>query len=240
MPIICNNCGQNVPDDSTFCPKCGAKITIVRCADCGAVLAADARFCPSCGTPVGSSVVPTELDTHKEQIPQDAKVREDSVKRKPDFGRATQPGSDQTAVVDTPKRPQSRFDWKYWSVSILRGYGTTRNTVEIADEAVVITSKLNEWAIYDAVTVPLKNIASVEVWEKVSVISSLMAAVLVGLFAGLIVLVPFGVTAIDPYTAEGIGSMVGITILTALVIWAGFFRMHHWRITIKTHKNRNT
>lgn len=222
MPIICNNCGQNVPDDSLFCPKCGTKVTAVRCTACGAVLTADAKFCSNCGTPAGNDPVPIEPNP--------------SVELEPDPDKAVQRLSGQTPLADTPRQSPRHFDWKYWGVSILRGYGTTRNSVEITDESVVFTSKLNKRAIYDATTVPVKNIASVEVWEKVSVLSALMVAALVGGFGGLMALIPFGVTAIDPSSAEGIGSMLGLVILLAVVIFAALFRIHHWRITIKTHK----
>lgn len=236
MPIICNNCGQDLPDDSVFCPKCGTKVTAVRCTGCGAVLTADARFCPSCGTPAEQSKIMPKPDTRMEQPSQAVDTQKISVVPQTAPDKVAQCSSGQTALVDTPKKSPHHFDWKYWSVSILRGYGTTRNSVEVTDENIILTSKLNKRAIYDATTVPLKDIANVEVWEKVSVISSLMIAAVVGLFVGLLVLIPFGVTAIDLSTAEGIGSMVGIVILVALAVWAGFFRMHHWRITIKTHK----
>lgn len=238
MPIICNNCGQNVPDDSLFCPKCGTKVTAARCTGCGAVLTADAKFCSNCGTPAGNDPVPIEPNpsVELEQRPQAAKVQEVCAELEPDPDKAVQRLSGQTPLADTLRQSPRHFDWKYWGVSILRGYGTTRNSVEITDESVVFTSKLNKRAIYDATTVPVKNIASVEVWEKVSVLSALMVAALVGGFGGLMALIPFGVTAIDPSSAEGIGSMLGLVILLAVVIFAALFRIHHWRITIKTHK----
>lgn len=236
MPVICNNCGHKLPDDSVFCPKCGTKVTVIRCTGCGAVLSADAKFCSNCGTPVRNALIPAESETTAEQVVRTAEVREISAEPKIDLGEAAQPSPDRTTFTDVRSQAPRRFEWQYWSVSILRGYGTTKNAVEVTDENVVINSKLNKRAIYDATTVSLKDIASVEVWEKVSVISSLMVAILVGAFIGLVVLIPFGATAIDIGTTEGIVSMLGIAILVAIVIYAGFFRTHHWRITIKTPK----
>jgi len=63
-----------------------------------------------------------------------------------------------------------------------------------------------------------------------------MVTILTGLFAGLVVLSVSGMTAIDFGTAEGIGTMLCLALMVALVVISGFFRMHHWRITIKTPK----
>ena len=163
MPIICNNCGQNLPDDSVFCPKCGTKVTIIRCTGCGAALAADARFCPSCGTPAGKPEVPAKPDTRMEQTPQAVEIQEAPAVPQTAPDNVAERSSGQTTLADAPKQAPHHFDWKYWGVSILRGYGTTRNSVEVTDENVVLTSKLNKRAIYDATAVPLKDIASVEV-----------------------------------------------------------------------------
>ncbi len=233
MSIICNNCGQCLPDDAVFCTNCGTKVTALRCAGCGTVLADDTKFCPNCGTPIGQPTTLAELDIPVKLTHQTAKVRDTPVEPEIGPGKAS---PSQTAVVYAPKQNPRRFEWKYWGVSILRGYGTTRNSVEVTDEDVVITSKLNKRAIYDATTVPLKNIASVEVWEKVSLIATLMVTILTGSFAGLVVLSMFGMTAIDFGTAEGIGTILCLALIVALVVISGFFRMHHWRITIKTSK----
>lgn len=68
--MYCNNCGQEVPNNSGFCPSCGAKInpqnqtaqdaqsteprTIkLRCKNCNATMEVDASkqeaVCPYCG-----------------------------------------------------------------------------------------------------------------------------------------------------------------------------------------------
>lgn len=50
--IKCDHCGQLIPDDSRFCPKCGAKVEKpLYCRHCGSRMSPDDRICPSCGAP---------------------------------------------------------------------------------------------------------------------------------------------------------------------------------------------
>lgn len=46
----CQICGQDIPDNSKFCAKCGARIP--RCPTCGKVLTKRIRFCANDGTPI--------------------------------------------------------------------------------------------------------------------------------------------------------------------------------------------
>lgn len=58
----CTSCGAEIPNNSTFCPACGAKNEIIDvtyttvsdmfCPGCGAGLPSDTVFCPNCGTKV--------------------------------------------------------------------------------------------------------------------------------------------------------------------------------------------
>jgi hypothetical protein len=61
----CPKCGQEIPDDSTFCVQCGSPVTPSpsqptvpaqpACPRCGAPLKPGAAFCSVCGAPVGGS-----------------------------------------------------------------------------------------------------------------------------------------------------------------------------------------
>lgn len=57
--VICDNCGSEIPADSSFCIKCGAKIQKkepqaseedLLCPNCKKVVKADDVFCGNCGT----------------------------------------------------------------------------------------------------------------------------------------------------------------------------------------------
>ena len=52
----CKNCGEELAEDSVFCPNCGERVTrALKCASCGTELRAGARFCDQCGKAVAES-----------------------------------------------------------------------------------------------------------------------------------------------------------------------------------------
>jgi len=55
--MICQRCQQDAPPDAAFCPKCGAKLSVV-CPQCGAANAPDDNFCRKCGAHVTVSAAP--------------------------------------------------------------------------------------------------------------------------------------------------------------------------------------
>ena len=70
--MFCRKCGKEIPDDSEYCPKCGAKMIaealeerkieqskleesgLLVCAVCGKPIPKGNMFCPSCGTDIPS------------------------------------------------------------------------------------------------------------------------------------------------------------------------------------------
>jgi hypothetical protein len=64
--LKCVACGNEIPDDSKFCPSCGKnpKPETVMCSKCGQKIETGQKFCVSCGTSVGTgaqtSVPPTQ------------------------------------------------------------------------------------------------------------------------------------------------------------------------------------
>jgi membrane protease subunit (stomatin/prohibitin family) len=52
--MLCPGCSAQIPANSKFCPKCGAKIgEAMICANCKADVPAGSRFCPNCGSKIG-------------------------------------------------------------------------------------------------------------------------------------------------------------------------------------------
>lgn len=231
MPIICNNCGQRLPDDAVFCTKCGSKVTPIRCSGCGAVLTADAKFCPSCGTPVGDVTPPVE------QVQQTVEVQKAPTEPEIASSKATQSPPSQTAATDALKQAPNRFEWEHSMLSIVRGLGTTKNAIEINETSVTISSRLNKQPIYDAKEVQMKAIDSVEVWEKVSIFYALFGVLIVGFLISLpiLFLTRLG-TIVQKMGVIGIVFSVLICLVMLGSLGGIFFRMHHWRLTIKTQK----
>lgn len=57
---VCPNCGQEIPNNSLFCPACGTKVeassvsesSYITCKCCGNSLPEGSLFCTSCGNPL--------------------------------------------------------------------------------------------------------------------------------------------------------------------------------------------
>lgn len=48
----CSDCGNPVPAEARFCPRCGhQQVVFMQCADCGKNLTPGAKFCSRCGQP---------------------------------------------------------------------------------------------------------------------------------------------------------------------------------------------
>jgi RNA polymerase subunit RPABC4/transcription elongation factor Spt4 len=47
----CPQCDAALPEDASFCPFCGFRLSPETCQTCGAEMDAAWRFCPACGTP---------------------------------------------------------------------------------------------------------------------------------------------------------------------------------------------
>ena len=57
----CSRCQAETPTDAEFCPKCGAKLTVV-CAQCGTGNAPDHSFCKKCGQRLPPALAEAPLD----------------------------------------------------------------------------------------------------------------------------------------------------------------------------------
>ena len=48
--MICARCGQENPENATFCKKCGRRLDgMALCPNCGKFTPADGEFCIHCG-----------------------------------------------------------------------------------------------------------------------------------------------------------------------------------------------
>lgn len=47
--VKCDKCGEELPDNATFCSKCGTVVDGIKKCECGAVNTLGAEYCVSCG-----------------------------------------------------------------------------------------------------------------------------------------------------------------------------------------------
>ncbi len=47
--IKCSECGQEISDQATICPKCGKSCLEIKCPECGCILSEENSVCPECG-----------------------------------------------------------------------------------------------------------------------------------------------------------------------------------------------
>lgn len=93
MEIKCPKCGFAMPDDSSFCGRCGCDLTKSFCTKCGKPLVPDSKFCMYCGTPVNGE--------SKEIVSQESEVEEVKESKKVESAEETaevKPSQEQAAV----------------------------------------------------------------------------------------------------------------------------------------------
>lgn len=57
--INCKECGQEISDNASVCPHCGAPvIKDVYCPKCGTKVPENIQFCPTCGNPIARAAKP--------------------------------------------------------------------------------------------------------------------------------------------------------------------------------------
>jgi len=70
--MICNSCNSAIPDNSKFCPECGAKLG---CPNCGCTqIPANAKFCPECGFKMTGNT--TKVDSGAQNLSEEDQNRE--------------------------------------------------------------------------------------------------------------------------------------------------------------------
>lgn len=58
--MICQHCGNPVPEGAKFCSICGQQQAQLTCSNCGTPLEPNTLFCSNCGTPVGTDTTTPE------------------------------------------------------------------------------------------------------------------------------------------------------------------------------------
>lgn len=93
----CSNCGNEVPEGSAFCNKCGAPIVnkphsdgnTKACPHCHATIPATSTFCPQCGKPTNESTASQLQDQPQDQWQQPASTGAGDDGNKPDDSKRT-------------------------------------------------------------------------------------------------------------------------------------------------------
>ncbi|MBQ0114672.1 MAG: zinc ribbon domain-containing protein [Bacteroidales bacterium] len=87
----CNNCGNVVPDGSTFCNICGARLSNeMRCPACGSVIPSNSVFCPDCGKSLRHDTPDSEtFNTRQQRVAQPAESSWDEPQQQTNTGKST-------------------------------------------------------------------------------------------------------------------------------------------------------
>lgn len=79
--MVCRKCGNETPEGSAFCRKCGTPVVRAEeqvkknlCKKCGYELAEGSMFCNKCGTPCGAAVI-RQPSQQPEEAPAEGKAR---------------------------------------------------------------------------------------------------------------------------------------------------------------------
>lgn len=79
MAITCKNCGQTLPDNTSFCSHCGTKVEIIKfCPKCGTELSNNSSFCPNCGERIGAQS-PSSFSFNAEQYAAKSQLHEKKI-----------------------------------------------------------------------------------------------------------------------------------------------------------------
>ena len=105
----CRNCGTELRETDTFCPKCGEKVNLIdTCPFCGAELSEGTVFCPKCGKQV--SEAPEDDDIPVSKLVETKDMPFDDIEKNIIFETKQQVKS---RDFKTGNRPADRYDNRY-------------------------------------------------------------------------------------------------------------------------------
>lgn len=236
MNKFCMNCGAELPESASFCPKCGTKIEIPCCPSCGKQVDFGTDFCIYCGQPLRESkeegpAVPSRPKAKlqpEHTSPKDQAVEKTSI---PPIQNASENGA------ANPKESNDviqDFSWTYKAA--LGRIETTVNTVtvEIANDVIhILETQGSALGKKEPTRLPEKEILLSGI-EHVRVSSHWSALFGVPLLLCVpLLLYGWLVSRIDWITA------VLCLALVAVVAFRYSFQIHHQRLIIIDHdKNK--
>lgn len=115
--MFCTNCKSQIPDDVSFCPKCGASVeTDIRCPQCQSVIAAGFDFCPKCGYQFADQTA-TGSSQAADDSPKAGSSFMSSDSSFMSSGSSMMSSDSTPAAGSTPVTPKSGFRW--WSIFLI-------------------------------------------------------------------------------------------------------------------------
>lgn len=228
MNSFCMNCGIELPEGASFCPKCGAKVEVPRCPACGKEVNFGADFCIYCGH---------TLTEKEEGVSTPAELPESNSPSQTldTSSEPVQPAPETSSVPAQPIREISRsddaqeFSWSYFKLGFTNFSNHRYNVTATLTKEKLHIAEQRHWgwkpkteetgiALVDITELCIRSKASVPYWI---LYSALATACLFAIYAGVL----------DVATCVILALAVGVS------IWVASFNLLHKELILLTRDN---
>lgn len=231
MNSFCMNCGIELPEGASFCPKCGAKVEAPHCPSCGKKVDFGADFCIYCGHP---------LTEREEGVFTPAESPElnpppETLNTPP---APVQPVSEIPPVLAQPAREVPRgddvqeFSWSYFKLGFTNFSNHRYNIIATLTKEKLHIAEQRRWgwkpkteetdiALVDITEFCIRSKASAPYWF---LYSALATTCLFAIYAGVL----------------NVATCVILALVVGVSIWVASFNLLHNEFVILTRDNKKT
>lgn len=231
MNSFCMNCGIELPEGASFCPKCGAKVEAPHCPSCGKKVDFGADFCIYCGHPLTGREEGASTPAESPEL----NPPPETLNTPP---APVQPVSEIPPVLVQPAKEVPRgddvqeFSWSYFKLGFTNFSNHRHNITATLTKEKLHIAEQRRWgwkpkteetdiALVDITELCIRSKASAPYWV---LYSALATACLFAIYAGVL----------DAATCVILALVVGVS------IWIASFNLLHNEFVILTRDNKKT